>query len=69
MSDYRIIVSTCASSCSYLMKSVEFKWVLIDEICQSIEPESLLPVSLGCQHLVLIGDHKQLGPIISDKAI
>ena len=32
-----------------------------------MEPESLIPiVSSGVQHVVLIGDHKQLQPIVHD---
>jgi len=43
--------------------------VFIDEASMSTEPASLIPIMKGCQHLVLIGDHKQLPPIVtSDEA-
>jgi regulator of nonsense transcripts 1 len=42
--------------------------VLIDESTQATEPECLLPLTLGAQQVVLVGDHCQLGPVVMNKA-
>lgn len=43
--------------------------ILIDEVAQSTEPSTLVPLTLGCRQLVLVGDHKQLRPtVLSDAA-
>jgi regulator of nonsense transcripts 1 len=41
--------------------------VLIDEATQATEPECLIPLVLGAKHVVLVGDHQQLGPVIMNK--
>ncbi|KAI0910030.1 P-loop containing nucleoside triphosphate hydrolase protein [Ustulina deusta] len=33
----------------------------------SAEPECMIPLVLGCKQVVLVGDHKQLGPVIMNK--
>lgn len=38
--------------------------VIIDEVTQCCEIESLISITHGCKHLTLIGDQKQLGPVI-----
>ena len=40
--------------------------VIIDEAAQAIEPEILIPL-LGAEQVVLIGDHRQLGPVLHMK--
>jgi AAA domain len=42
--------------------------VLIDESTQATEPECLLPLLLGAQQAILVGDHCQLGPVVMSKA-
>jgi hypothetical protein len=37
--------------------------VIVDEAAQAKEPEILIPI-IGAEQIVLIGDHKQLGPIM-----
>lgn len=41
--------------------------VLVDESTQATEPECLLPMTLGAQQVVLVGDHCQLGPVVMNK--
>lgn len=41
--------------------------VLMDESSQACEPEALIPIVLGCRHLILVGDHCQLGPVVTCK--
>ena len=59
-----IIVTTCCAAADVRIKNVKFPAVLLDEATQATEPQALIPITLGCQQLVLIGDHKQLGPVV-----
>ena len=69
LSSFQVVVTTCASAGHDLLQGHCFPRVLVDESTQSVEPATLLPISVGCSHLVLIGDHKQLPPtVISDDA-
>ena len=43
---------------------VDFPVVFLDEASMSTEPASLIPIMKGSRHLALIGDHKQLPPVI-----
>ncbi len=38
---------------------------MIDEATQAIEPECLLPMLNGAKQVILVGDHRQLGPVIT----
>ena len=64
MENMDIIISTCSTAWDVRIKSYEFPFVLIDEVTQCCEIESLIPIAHGCKHLTLIGDQKQLGPVV-----
>ncbi|KAJ3474697.1 hypothetical protein NLI96_g12310 [Meripilus lineatus] len=59
-----VICTTCFSA-SKLLPDFNFPIVIIDEASACTEPASLIPIMKGCSHLVLVGDHKQLGPIVN----
>ena len=59
-----IIISTCSTSGDDRIKNENFPFVLIDEATQCCELEAMIPIVHGCSHLTLIGDQKQLGPIV-----
>ena len=64
-----IILSTINNSADERLKDYNFSYVLIDEAAQALEPEIILPLIHQAQSVVLIGDDKQLGPVIhSEKA-
>jgi regulator of nonsense transcripts 1 len=42
----------------------QFPSVIVDECKQAVEPECLVALVKGATHVVLIGDHQQLGPTI-----
>jgi superfamily I DNA and/or RNA helicase len=42
----------------------DFPIVFLDEASMSTEPASLIPLMKGSRHVALIGDHKQLPPVI-----
>ncbi|KIP09412.1 hypothetical protein PHLGIDRAFT_22921 [Phlebiopsis gigantea 11061_1 CR5-6] len=60
-----VVCTTCITSASLPLKSVDFPIVFIDEASMSTEPASLIPLMKGSQHVALIGDHKQLPPVIT----
>lgn len=62
-----VITCTCVTAGQKLINDIVFPYVLIDEAVQCTEPLSIIPLMYGCEKLILIGDHKQLGPIILDK--
>ncbi|CAB9503937.1 polymerase alpha-associated DNA helicase A [Seminavis robusta] len=58
----RIVFTTCAGAGDPSLVGHTFESVLMDEASMTTEPGGLVPLAHGCCHLVLIGDHKQLGP-------
>ena len=63
----QVICCTCVGAGDPRLSNFQFKQVLIDESTQSTEPECLIPLVLGAQKVVLVGDHCQLGPVIMCK--
>jgi superfamily I DNA and/or RNA helicase len=61
-----VLLATCvgAGADSVRRHGGTFPAVLIDETAQSTEPSTLVPLTLGCRQLVLVGDHKQLRPTV-----
>jgi len=57
-------VTTCIASFDKRLNNCRFPLVLIDEATQSCEPECLLPLLRGSKHVILVGDHCQLGPVV-----
>jgi len=62
-----VICTTCISSFDRRLKKFRFTRVLIDEATQATEPECLLPMLKGAKHVILVGDHCQLGPVVMCK--
>ena len=59
-----LILCTCSEASSHrIIKSVIPEYVIIDEAAMAMEPECMIPI-LRAKHVVLIGDHKQLQPVI-----
>jgi len=67
LSNADVICCTCVGAGDPRLSKFKFRTVLIDESTQSAEPECMIPLVLGCKHLVLVGDHRQLGPVIMNK--
>ncbi|NXQ91166.1 M10L1 helicase, partial [Nyctibius grandis] len=70
---FRIIITTCSSAGMFYQTEIRlghFTHVILDEAGQASEPESLIPVGLISEangQVVLVGDPKQLGPVIKSK--
>ncbi|KAM3441398.1 hypothetical protein MY4824_001522 [Beauveria thailandica] len=62
-----VVCCTCVGAGDPRLSKLKFRSVLIDESTQSAEPECIIPLMLGCKQVVLVGDHKQLGPVIMNK--
>lgn len=62
-----VVCCTCVGAGDPRLAKMKFRNVLIDESTQSAEPECIIPLVLGCKQVVLVGDHKQLGPVIMNK--
>ena len=62
----QVIFCTCAEAGSYRMNTRKVKHCIIDECAMCIEPETLLPMVLS-KKIILVGDHKQLQPVVLSK--
>ena len=61
---YDIVLCTCNETSSARMTRCVFpRQCIVDECGMANEPECIAPLQL-CDHIVLIGDHKQLQPVI-----
>jgi regulator of nonsense transcripts 1 len=59
-----VVVTTCIASFDKRLNNYRFPIVLVDEATQSCESECLLPLLRGAKHVILVGDHCQLGPVV-----
>ena len=66
-SGVNIILCTCNEAASHrLTNTLEPKYCIIDECAMATEPECMVPIRRA-EHVVLIGDHQQLQPVIQSK--
>lgn len=62
-----VIGTTCVGSVDSRIKNkVSFGFMLMDEATQACQPEILIPIMNGITHVCLVGDNKQLGPVIKE---
>ena len=62
-----VICCTCITAGDPRLGRFRFLSVLIDESTQASEPECLVPIVMGTNQLILVGDHKQLGAVVKCK--
>ena len=61
----QVVCTTCSAAGSLPLKTnYRFRRLLIDEAAQACETSCLVPLSRGVQTICLIGDHKQLPPLV-----
>ncbi|KAJ3025657.1 Tripartite DNA replication factor [Rhizophlyctis rosea] len=56
----QVICATCVGAGSDTLETVKFPMVVLDEGSQCSEPEALIPIVKGSEHVVLVGDHFQV---------
>jgi len=61
-----VVVCTCTTAKDGRLEGVRFPYVIIDEATQCIEPELLIPITKSCEKIILVGDHAQLGPVVTN---
>lgn len=66
IADATLVGATCLGIAS-LSEGIEFNfdWVIVDEAGKATPPEILVPICLG-KKVVLVGDHKQLPPVVDE---
>lgn len=66
IADSTLVGATCLGIAS-LSSNIDFNfdWVIIDEAGKATPPEILVPICLG-RKVVLVGDHKQLPPVVDE---
>ena len=62
--DADIVLSTLNNSADQRLRNYHFSYILIDEAAQALEGDTILPLIHQAQMVVLIGDDKQLGPLV-----
>lgn len=63
-----VVCTTCLSSNSQTLHPMDFPVVFLDEASMAAEPLSIVPLMKGSSHVAIIGDHKQLPPVILSSA-
>ncbi|XP_030584447.1 helicase with zinc finger domain 2 isoform X2 [Archocentrus centrarchus] len=71
LQQHDIILCTCTqSSTPSLTKTITARQILIDECAMATEPQALIPLVCNKpEKIVLIGDHKQLRPIVKNEHV
>jgi hypothetical protein len=64
-----VVFTTLTSAGRESLATVNFDVVLIDEACQSVELETLIPLCLGAKRCVLIGDPQQLPATVMSSSL
>jgi regulator of nonsense transcripts 1 len=63
----QVICTTAIGAGSMKLDRLKFACVLFDEATQATEPEALIPIVRGSRHVVMVGDHRQLGPVVLNR--
>eukprot|EP00898_Chlorokybus_atmophyticus_P000570 jgi/Chlat1/1513/Chrsp12S02079 len=65
-----VVAATCVGAGGDILAGRKFRLCVIDEATQATEPVCIIPLSLGVESALLVGDPKQLPPtVISQKAL
>lgn len=59
-----VVCTTCMSAGGARLARIKFQAVIFDESGQCLDPDLLIPLVHGARQCVLVGDHKQLGPVV-----
>jgi regulator of nonsense transcripts 1 len=59
-----VVCCTCITAGSATVSQRRFSHVLIDEAALATEPTTLIPMLMGSQQVIMVGDHCQLRPTV-----
>uniref|UniRef100_A0A663MTG7 Helicase with zinc finger 2 n=1 Tax=Athene cunicularia TaxID=194338 RepID=A0A663MTG7_ATHCN len=61
-----VILCTCSAASAFSLEQLNIKQIIVDECAMSTEPETLIPLvsHRHAEKVVLLGDHKQLRPVV-----
>ncbi|NXA03504.1 HELZ2 Helicase, partial [Sapayoa aenigma] len=64
-----VILCTCSASSASALEQLNIRQIIIDECAMSTEPETLIPLvsHRRAEKVVLLGDHKQLRPVVNNE--
>lgn len=66
LADTTLVGATCLGIASLSDNiDIKFDWVIVDEAGKATPPEILVPICLG-RKIILVGDHKQLPPVVDE---
>lgn len=66
IADSTLVGATCLGIANLgAAMEINFDWVIVDEAGKATPPEILVPICLG-RKIVLVGDHKQLPPVVDE---
>lgn len=63
----QVVCCTCVGAGDPRIQRRKFASVLIDEATQATEPEALISLIHGVKQVIMVGDHRQLGPVLMNK--
>ncbi|XP_050999964.1 helicase with zinc finger domain 2 [Acomys russatus] len=68
---HSVILCTCSCAASGSLKTLNVQQILIDEAGMATEPETLIPLVYfsKAKKVVLLGDHKQLRPVVKNEQL
>ncbi|KAM9284821.1 3'-5' exoribonuclease HELZ2 isoform 1-T1 [Morus bassanus] len=68
LADHDVILCTCSAASATSLEQLNVKQIIIDECAMSTEPETLIPLvsHRRAEKVVLLGDHKQLRPVVNN---
>lgn len=64
----QVVCCTCVGAGDPRISKRRFASVLIDEATQATEPEALISLVHGVKQVIMVGDHRQLGPVLMNKS-
>ncbi|XP_054323489.1 3'-5' exoribonuclease HELZ2 [Pongo pygmaeus] len=68
---HEVILCTCSCAASASLKTLDVRQILVDEAGMATEPETLIPLVQfpQAEKVVLLGDHKQLRPVVKNERL
>ena len=63
VNEFQIIISTAVNTKCKKLEGQKYKYIIMDEATQATQMDALIPI-MQASHVTLIGDQKQLGPVI-----